>query len=895
MPRLRVLGGVLVVLLSVDAVAAQSALRLAEPPRGLVRLAPLGPALESADPGRVVTVAFSVVNLGGDSLTVPLDWQVPAGWQRVVGAEGVHLDAFESGMVILSVRVPPTASAGRHEVMLQTPGAASAIQAVTVRRRVALHLRALEAPARLLGRESARVRWRLTNVGNDTVRVALALRLSGVRIGGLPAGLDLLPGESRDLGGLVEADDEVQVARDGRIWLQASLADGGDAVVRDRTRILLVPSGRALREAVPAATSVARVMALGSALGAGPQASVDLRVPLRTDGTAHAAFSGTTASPVASRYGDRGVATLSLTAPGVHARAGSGVFVLSPLAGAFQAGVGAEAGVERGGVTVTGLARQRPGGVPEVGGRAAWQRSGVELAGNVYRRSGPSPGTAATVQVSARSAQAWIDAEAGLGGVRLDRWAHRLHGAGTWRGVRASGGVDWIAPGHLAAPSGDRQAGASVDVRLPRDTRLHLHVGDRQQGSPVGTDAAGWGRRRAEATVTRRYRGSWGSASSRAGVVRRTGWRIDGGTAETTGRLGATVRKGHVLGTIDTEAGQRQWPTGAVSTVLHGDASVSWQRRGVYLLTGVQGTRGREGALGAQQAWGARVQADLRSARSSLRATARWVDLAGAVAAPFLADRGRVDLRLTGRAHLRDGLVLFGDASAVWTDGTRRPAEFRVGLEWSASGRGPIRLRPDVVSGRVFDASAGAGVDGVFVRLGEDVAVTGPDGRFEFARPDPGVYVLQVDPLHLGQGIVPLRRLPLDVEVPSAGFVPEIEIPVARRAEVSGVVEVYEIHGGVGTVAADTVSLGGLRNARVVARRGEDARVAVTDAQGRYQFRDLAAGAWRLTIDGHEATTVEVQLPPGGRATVPLRVVRPQPRVRMIRAPRDLVQATPSE
>lgn len=148
---------------------------------------------------------------------------------------------------------------------------------------------------------------------------------------------------------------------------------------------------------------------------------------------------------------------------------------------------------------------------------------------------------------------------------------------------------------------------------------------------------------------------------------------------------------------------------------------------------------------------------------------------------------------------------------------------------------------------------------------------TDSNGEFVFAGLEPGAYSLSVDRKSMGLDRVTVKKTPvvlaLTIETPL-----DVQIPVARAAQVSGKVATFAYQASVGdgenpsspalvqaaqadfTPAAagagpgSAVEVGGLGNVLVEITDGTDTLRTLTDSKGQFSFEGLRPGNWTAKV-----------------------------------------------
>jgi len=163
-------------------------------------------------------------------------------------------------------------------------------------------------------------------------------------------------------------------------------------------------------------------------------------------------------------------------------------------------------------------------------------------------------------------------------------------------------------------------------------------------------------------------------------------------------------------------------------------------------------------------------------------------------------------------------------------------------LEYSVPLGLPIRPSRAVsqITGHIRDAQSGAAIPGVVVRVGDRLLATDARGRFAFNDLTPGTHFLTLDAAGAGLERVPSLRMPLELTL-EGGESANVEIALTESARVHGRVALADT---TGATAAGT----GFANVLVELRRDDEIQRRLTDAEGRFDFRDLRPGRWELAV-----------------------------------------------
>lgn len=876
------------------ALAASAA---AQPPAEPLAVAGHGAAAEfgvevlggphEVEPGAVVTLALRVRHASGAAGGPQILCDVPPGWSVVAAPSTGVLQPGTSQHVLLGLRVPADALHGRSEVKVRA-GRSGASWALTVARRPGLAVRAGPPPAVAVSGERLALEWWVQNTGNDSLSVQLSPGRGSLPVS-LPDSLHLAPGEAQH----VKADLELPAAlAEAEVWPVVVEATGrtfgsGETVSsRARTEVRVVPSPAHSRVRAPRTYLATRSVAVSAPAGGGIQTGLAVSVPLRHDSSVVVAGAVRTPQPDNGVTGEPGEATLRVEGPGVRAQLGTGVYRLSPVTAGYVYGLGAQAEATRGAWNAAVVLRRSRLAVVDLGGALGRTVGPVRLDAHALRQLG-GPGRAAALRAQTDAAGR-LDVEAGLAGRTTLEPTYQLQ----WALARGPGsfalGTERRGPDHPGADRGSQHRSATGALRLPG--RQTLQVGAWEQGfsGPLGPE-----RSRSGVDAGMRHQTGDGRLTTRVGLGIRSKKNIEPnavlGASGMFGTVGAALRHGAVSVAASVEAGHYADAEDA-GAALAGTVSGTWAGRRVRLLATVEGQIGRSlDAHHPRAAWGVRAQGLYRAGRTQLRGTVAWDRYSGASAVPYAAVGESVDGRAAVTVPLGAAASLTADVSAFRVGKTAPLPRLQLGLNVALSGRAPFPLQPDIVSGRIVHAETGAGVAGVLIQLGSDLAVSDSEGRFSFLRPDAGTYDLQLDRLSLGTEFAPAVPLPLRVEVRD-GRLPDIEIPVWTRSRLAGEVRTWHVRGGVGAVAADTVAGRPLAGAVVVASQGDVRHRATTDVDGRFALTDLTPGWWDVAVvaggpAGADLGRQRVLVPPGGEGSAALRVVASPRKVRLQAAP----------
>ncbi len=219
-----------------------------------------------------------------------------------------------------------------------------------------------------------------------------------------------------------------------------------------------------------------------------------------------------------------------------------------------------------------------------------------------------------------------------------------------------------------------------------------------------------------------------------------------------------------------------------------------------------------------------------------------------------------------------------------------------------------------MLRGNVRDQETGRPMADTILRLNGVAAVT--DGSGDFVSPGlkPGKYQLDVDGASIGIERVPVQKTPLEVDI-HGGAVSSVAIGVTRSASLAGRVVVCEsaqaveipgkrrfVKGGhsASSRAAETGQnkMSGLGGVLLELGNGTERWRVLSDRNGSFSFQGLRPGKWTFRAQSAhlpvyhylEKDTFEIELAPGQRQEVRLRVLPKKRAIRMIEEGRTIIE-----
>lgn len=235
----------------------------------------------------------------------------------------------------------------------------------------------------------------------------------------------------------------------------------------------------------------------------------------------------------------------------------------------------------------------------------------------------------------------------------------------------------------------------------------------------------------------------------------------------------------------------------------------------------------------------------------------------------------------------------------------------------------PVARKKSVgcVKGYVYDEETQNPIGDCLLRLNGLTAVTNKAGNFTFPSVSCGKYCLSVDTASIGMSRIPSQKTPIELAVKGGEETPVI-IPITRATQLSGRVIVYDYERNHDKVTSSDKYIGadedgyivgadssygkgdklieshGLANTVIELRDSSEVKRIVTDNQGYFAFDQVRPGRWTLKIDSDnlpeyyyfENGIFELELKPGQKMEIFIKVLPKKRRIRIIAEPQTLVE-----
>jgi len=189
------------------------------------------------------------------------------------------------------------------------------------------------------------------------------------------------------------------------------------------------------------------------------------------------------------------------------------------------------------------------------------------------------------------------------------------------------------------------------------------------------------------------------------------------------------------------------------------------------------------------------------------------------------------------------------------------------GIAPATSSKQDSPRKTGMVRGRVYDQENSQGVANIVLRINDAETISDARGHFEFVSLIPGSYFFEVGAKSLPVNKVTAEMMPKSVEIKPETQV-DLDIALTWKSNLSGKILVYRVTDDssaadrlLATRAADPgsfiasysvpVETYRLNQALIELQNKDQIRRRVSDAEGRFHFRDLPHGKWTLSISDY--------------------------------------------
>jgi len=849
-----------------------------------------------------VSAAFTVGSQRADTVMLTPRVEVPTGWTVLTGATSFPVQSGATEMLLLSLVVPARAAAGVYPIRVRVTSSGDSIGVmdsvfVFVPPRRALDVGLVDRPGFVVSGKTYEAGFLVRNRGNLASIIRLSGRSSLGEVVMSDTVVQLDADASRVLRARVRTPQGLDAAADDVLEIVAMHADDSLSSGQASTRVTIVPEpSRKIEEFVRVPTNV-RLRAASSD-GVSPFEIVGHGI-VRDGSDTRVDFLMRGPTGPFSVFGDRDEYRFDLTARSWRVRLGDQFFMLTPLTGGAQPGIGVGADGERGPISFGGYSQQFRRS-PEKG-----SETGVFLAARpveegrfalnfVNRLGGSLPARLGSASAAfdhgayrANAELARSDGASGIGGAHSARFSGAPSGysfdlghhsadtafAGALRGSTHdyfTAGVHRFELVSFAINGGSHRTDLSQSTGVPYLERLDVGVIAATLMDHVTVELGGVSRSTTVQGVRSegrqhgvRTRVDQPTAFGQLSLEAEAGRARDGAVpSRTFTHLSLGVRRMLRRGTIGTWA--ERYSGGSITqgadgnTTLGGDASIRVSQAVEMSLTGYATRLSVPGA--------------------------EWNSQLDVLATHHRPNGSSISLR----ARVIGGGAYGGEQNVAY-------------LEYGIPLRLPVsRLRtPGRVYGRVVDAATGNGVPGALVRLGPQIAITDKQGQVAFGGVPGGEHRLSMSQETTFADAVFVGDPTLMVD--SARAEPTtFRLAIARSARLDIDARRFALARTGIAGAPDSLSdAGPLPNAMLMLVGERDTLYRTTNESGKASFTDIPPGSWTISIRGDapafhrfEPDRAVVRLAPAEARSLTFRLVPRRRDVQLIGTGQELRPTT---
>lgn len=879
------------------------------------------PANESriqAQPGKIITVSFSVTNATTSKQQYEARLVLPAGWRAFVKETPFELSANQSDIRLVSFFIASETPAGQYEVQYSVKDnavplhIADGILQVTISAVRQIELKLLESPRFVVAGAPYKSTFLLTNKGNTYSSVRLSVNSPN----DFPVQLDssrihLAPKENRSIVIQVTTDAELTEKIQHAAELVGVVEQDSLITVRATSAVEVISRASNAIEQYQLLPLLAKLRFVGEKESPATQLEISGSTSLTEDRKDRLnLLIRTPDTQTRSILGQRDEYYLGYQREGYELYFGDRNFSLSPLTEFGRYGFGAGGKITVQDVSVGGFYNESRFIVPqqkEYAGFLSYKvREGTELGVNYLKKNDPKESDIVTVRSLVKLfTNTDVDVEYGVGSsgnTKDDAYSARINGREKWisydvRYVRANPQY----PGYfkdldfktvslnIIPMSGLRVEAYARDeqrnLRLRQDTMLFYAPRDQYYQLGVGYSDFLSMYYRINVQEDRLPNSKYNRSEEMIQI--RAGYNFPSINFLVNADLGTTTDK-----LLQKDSPSRRY---SLSTNFRPIDNQSYGLSVEYSKDqNLFNDETQERLSASFSMWvllGARTQltASFYGSKTSaeVEQTYSLIEIALEHAFPFghkIAMRGR-ETFITPATEGRE--IAYS-------------AEYSIPLNIPLA-----RLKnAGQLRGKVIDVETGKGTENVLLYVGGATAVTDRLGEFFFPALKPETQFLQIDMSTIGLNRVPSQPMPKEVVI-RGGEEARVDIGVVRSATVSGVIT---LHGFAKTETGDStagpiVELGGHPSAVLELSNGVEVNRRVADNRGRFVFADIRPGKWKLqVIDGNlpefhflEKDAIELELQPGMKEEVSFKVLPRKRKILILQEGKVLEAGKPAE
>lgn len=880
---------------------------------GDIVVRPTGASTVEARPGARLTLGFLVSNTGTADQPVWTSVSLPPRWRIVVADAPFTLVAGSSDVRLITLVIPPTASAGTYPILYTAAPAEDPLDSATATIEVRvpamkqLDLEVAEAPRNAVAGSSFSIRYFVTNRGNslELVRLRAASLLEGFQLSINPSTLRLAPQESREVLVNVETPPQGNMVYHCRIDLIAQVQSDTTIAPRASSTTRIIPSPTMVEARYRNIPGVARLRWGGEGDRSGPQFELAGSGSASADGSDRLEMLIRTPDlQQTTLLGYRDEYRLEYNSEKVQLYAGDRNYMLSPLTEYGRYAFGAGGSFRDGGISVTAFANRDR--FLDSHPREAAGSVGVEL--NPHARVSvnylhrQNDRTANIVTARGFFQDLWMtqgDVEVGRDISHGNDNALALHWWG--RDQWGSFALQYIyaGPRYDAYYSNMDFKSASLTVVQAWPIRITANYRDDKRNLDLDTTLftaprstyfdAGVGYKNS-LTVEYRYNRYRDDLPGSTYARRLTSLLVQAGyNSAAVGVLGQfEFGTEHDDNRGSSSAYRRYGLISSFAPSMYQSYGLSLEyQRSVDPITGEPLDR-LSGSLraGLNLPGGTRMLAHFFSGRSLVNSSGSftYLDLSVEQTLPF-------------------GHIIGARARHSATTPSTEPEALSYLFEYAIPFAIPLRFssRASTIRGSFRDAVTGEPVAGVIVTLDHAAVLTNEDGEFLLPDVRTGSHILDIDPAAIPRGFITLPQLPLEITIVD-GEPRDVAMTLVRGAGAFGVVMIDTASTDVNAVGATTIGGTPLSNLLLELTSGSRLHRRRTASDGRFEFQGLPPGQWQLRIlpesipPGYRisADTTTFILRPGDRQEIQLRARLVQRQIRMLEEGKILIDTTAS-